>query len=131
MPGPEPYLLFPGTARQALTFYHGVFGGELTLNTFGDFGRDDGPAEAVAHGELDGPVSLFGADVAGEEPFRSSGLMFSLLGRTSPADLAAWFAALGDGGSVLDALQDRPWGAVDGKVEDRYGVCWLVGWEKA
>jgi PhnB protein len=69
MPAPEPYLLFPGTARQALTFYHEVFGGELRLNTFGEFGRDDGPADAVAHGILRGPVSVFAAGAAGEEPF--------------------------------------------------------------
>ena len=85
MPTPEPYLLLPGTAREALTFSHGIFGGELTLNTFGQFRREDGPADAVAHGILRGPVSLSAADAAAEEPFRSSGLMFSLLGAASGA----------------------------------------------
>jgi PhnB protein len=131
MPAPEPYLLFPGTARQALIFYHGIFGGELTLNTFGEFGRNDGPADAVAHGVLRGPVSLFAADAAGEEPFASSGLMFSLLGTTSAAGLRAWFDALADGGTIVDELQVRPWGATDGKVVDRHGVRWLVGFQDA
>jgi PhnB protein len=130
MPAPEPYLLFPGTARQALTFYRETFGGDLTLHTFGEFGRDDGPADAVAHGVLRGPVSLFAADAAGEEPFSSSGLMFSLLGTKSAAGLRAWFNALAEGGTILDELQVRPWGATDGKVMDRYGVCWLVGFEE-
>ncbi len=131
MPAPEPYLLLPGTARQALTFYHEIFGGELTLNTFGEFGRDDGPGDAVAHGVLSGPVSLFAADVAGEEPFGSSGLMFSLLGATSAEGLRAWFDALAEGGTIIDKLQARPWGATDGQVVDRYGVRWLVGFEDA
>src|SRR4029079_6770942 len=37
--GLTPYLSFLGTARQALTFYQEVFGGELVLNTLADFGR--------------------------------------------------------------------------------------------
>ena len=36
---------------------------------------------------------------------------------------------LSDGGRVVDDLQRRPWGASDGRVIDRYGVPWLVGFE--
>ena len=32
-----PYLSFRDEARQALDFYHSIFGGELTLSTFGEF----------------------------------------------------------------------------------------------
>jgi PhnB protein len=131
MPAPEPYLHFPGTAKDALTFYHGIFGGDLTLNTYGDFNRNDGPGEAIAHGMLRGMVSLFGADAApGEDSFHSSGLMFSLLGTSDPATLRVWFARLAEGGTVLDDLQERPWGATDGQVLDRHGVRWLIGFEQ-
>jgi PhnB protein len=131
MPAPEPYLHFAGTAKDALSFYHGVFGGELVLNTYADFNRDDGPADAIAHGILRGPVSLFAADVAsGEETFHSKGLMFCLLGTSDPQTLRAWFAALAEGGTVLDDLQERAWGASDGQVLDRHGVRWLVGYEE-
>jgi PhnB protein len=132
MSAPTPYLHFPGTAGEALTFYQEVFGGELILNTFGEFGRDDGPADAIAHGILRGPVSLFAADSAGgEEPFRSTGLMFSLLGTASAPELRAWFRSLAEGGTIREELQVRPWGASDGQVVDRYGVRWLVGFEEA
>jgi PhnB protein len=57
--------------------------------------------------------------------------MFSLLGTTSAATLRAWFAKLAEGGTILDELQERPWGATDGQVVDRYGVRWLVGFEDA
>ncbi|HLI01246.1 MAG TPA: VOC family protein [Acidimicrobiales bacterium] len=133
MPGtpPTPYLHFPGTAREALTFYAGVFGGSVELHTFGDFGRTDGPAEAVAHGYLtDSPVLLFGADVAGDErPVQCEGLMFSLLGAAAPPTLRDWFSKLSEGGRVVDDLQTRPWGASDGQVVDRYGLHWLIGFE--
>ena len=41
MADPEPYVLFPGAAREALTFYGDVFGCAVELHTFAEFGRDD------------------------------------------------------------------------------------------
>jgi PhnB protein len=130
-PAPTPYLNLAGTAREALTFYGDVFGCKVRLFTFADFNRTDGPADAIAHGYLeDGPVALFASDVAGDErPFRAEGLLFSLLGTTRSSVLRQWFARLSEGGTVLDDLQQRPWGAWDGRVVDRFGVPWLIGFE--
>lgn len=130
MAGLVPYLFFPGTARKALAFYESVFGGDLILNSFADFHRDDAPGDAIAHGMLSGVVQLFASDVAGDDPpMKVEGVMFSLLGTAEPATLRAWFDALGAGGRVVDPLQSRPWGASDGQVVDRYGVHWLIGFE--
>lgn len=131
MTAPTPYLHLPGTAREALTFYGEVFGCAVQLHTFAEFGRTDGPGDAVAHGYLeDGPVALFAADVAGDEPaFRCEGMMLSLLGTASPSVLRGWFSRLSDGGRVVDDLQRRPWGASDGQVVDRHGLHWLIGFE--
>lgn len=126
-----PYLHLPGTAREALTFYAEVFGGEAKLFTLAEFNRTDGPPEAIAHGELGGgPVTLFAADVTGDDaPLRCEGLRFALLGAADPDTLHRWFAALAAGGRVLDDLQKRPWGAWDGRVLDRFGLEWLIGYE--
>ena len=131
MTDPTPYVLFPGTAREALTFYGDVFGCEVQLHTFAEFSRTDGPADAIAHGGLTGgPVRLSGADVAGDErPLRSEGLMLSLLGTAAPSTLRTWFSRLSEGGQVVDDLQTRPWGDSDGQVIDRYGLHWLIGFE--
>lgn len=130
MTGLTPYLSFAGTARQALTFYQEVFGGDLVLNTLADFGRDDGPADAIAHGMLQGPVELFASDAtAGEASVRLEGVLFSLLGTADPDILEQWFAALSETGTEVDQLQKRPWGAHDGQVTDRFGVRWLIGYE--
>lgn len=133
MPGPTPYICFPGTAREALTFYGDVFGCSVELHTFEEFGRGDGPPDAIAHGGLrDGPVELFGADAAGDEvPLRCEGMMLSLLGTAAPKVLEGWFAALAEGGRVVDDLAARPWGASDGQVVDRFGIHWLIGFEGA
>jgi PhnB protein len=131
MTSPAPYIHFPGTAREALTFYGDVFGCGVQLHTFAEFNRADGPADAVAHGYLTGgSVTLFGADVAGDElPLQSQGLMLALLGTADPPVLRTWFSRLSEGGRVVDDLQTRPWGASDGQVIDRYGVHWLIGFE--
>ncbi|HVV48400.1 MAG TPA: hypothetical protein VHO06_01960 [Polyangia bacterium] len=55
--------------------------------------------------------------------------MLSLLGTADAGTLRDWFACLADGGTVVDDLQRRPWGAFDGQVIDRYGVHWLIGFE--
>jgi len=131
MTAPTPYLHFPGTARDVLTFYGEVFGCGVQLHSFEDLGRTDGPAGAIAHGYLvEGPVALFAADAAGDEPtFRCEGMMLSLLGAAAPSTLHQWFAALSDGGRVVEDLQTRGWGDTDGQVIDRFGLHWLIGYE--
>jgi PhnB protein len=64
----NPYLNFRGTAKEALEFYHSVFGGELTVSSFAELGMDDVPeAERglVMHGQLETPAgfTLMGSDV--------------------------------------------------------------------
>ena len=44
-----PYLNFAGNGREAMTYYQGVFGGDLKL-----FGFNDMPADGLMHGELTG-----------------------------------------------------------------------------
>jgi PhnB protein len=129
--GLTPYVHFQGTARDALSFYASVFGGATQLHTFAEFSRTDGPADAIAHGYLvDSPIVIYAADAGSEEPaFRAQGLMLSLLGTADATTLRQWFARLAEGGEVVEDLYERPWGASDGQVIDRYGLHWLVGFE--
>ena len=50
----NPYINFADQAREAITFYHSVFGGDLTLNTFGENGMAEDPADAdkIMHAQL-------------------------------------------------------------------------------
>src|SRR5690606_29150499 len=128
MSGLVPYLYFPGNAADALGFYRDVFGGELSLFTYEQFGRTDGPGDAVAHGILSGAVELFGADAGPDaDAVHIVGATFSLLGTADPATLQQWFTALAEGGQITDPLQKRAWGDWDGQVTDRYGIRWLIG----
>ena len=42
----NPYLSFDGKAREAMDFYHDVFGGEMTAQTFAEGGMSQGPDDA-------------------------------------------------------------------------------------
>jgi PhnB protein len=131
MNGIAPYVLFPGTAREALTYYADVFAASTELHTFAEFGRSDGPPDAIAHGLLvDAPISLYAADIGDGEPaFNAQGLLFSLLGTADSTTSREWFARLSAEGTIVDQLQQRPWGAYDGQVLDRFGLQWLIGFE--
>ncbi|MFE6997367.1 VOC family protein [Microbacterium sp. NPDC057659] len=129
MTGLVPYILFPGTAAEALPFYQSVFGGEIALFTYEQFERTDGPGDQIAHGMLTGgPVAISGADAgADDDAVTMNGMFFSLLGTADADTLTRWFAQLGEGGRIIDPLQKRPWGDHDGTLSDRYGVRWLIG----
>lgn len=124
------YVWFPGNAAEAFAFYRDVFDGELQLHTYEEFGRTDGPGDAIAHGILGGPVRLYGADASNDQPSVSqAGVSLALLGTADPETLTRWFSGLSVGGTVLDPLQKRAWGATDGQVLDRFGLRWLIGYE--
>ena len=80
----NPYLNFNGNARQALEFYTSVFGGELTLNTFADFGNQGSPdADRIMHGQLETAAgyTIMAADVTSEMPYEPpTGFAVSLSG---------------------------------------------------
>ena len=80
----NPYLNFNGNARQALEFYHGVFGGNLTLSTFAEFGAPElsrrRPDHARAARRRRG-YTIMAADVTSEMEYqRPAGFSISLSG---------------------------------------------------
>lgn len=48
----NPYLNFAGNTREAMEFYQGIFGGELRVLTFSDFGMTEMPADGTMHAAL-------------------------------------------------------------------------------
>ncbi|MHA7264181.1 VOC family protein [Arthrobacter sp. TMN-37] len=126
----NPYLGFRDTARGAMEFYHSVFGGELTLSTFGEFQASEDPAEQdkIMHGMLvtDGGMVLMGADTPNGMDY-TVGTNYSVsLSGTDDTELRGYWDRLSDGGTVTLPLERAPWGDSFGMCSDRYGVSWLV-----
>ena len=126
----NPYLNFQGTAREAMTFYRDIFGGALTLNTFGEFQATDDPAqtENIMHGELVTPngLTLMGADLMEGMDYRpGTNFSVSLSGDDEP-ELRGYWDGLADAATIVEPLVAAPWGDTFGMLVDRYGVSWLV-----
>jgi PhnB protein len=101
----NPYLNFNGNARQALEFYTSVFGGNLTLSTFAEFGAQGPDADRIMHGQLESGAgyTLMAADVASDMEYHP------------PAGFA-----------VTMPLAKQAWGDEFGMCTDKFGVPWLV-----
>jgi PhnB protein len=126
----SPYLGFRDDARQAMEFYQSVFGGELSLGTFGEMHASDDPAEVdkIMHGQLVTPNGflLMGSDTpSGMERSSTSNISLSVSGDDAD-DLRRFFAALSEGGMVIEPLTVAPWGDEFGMLTDRFGVTWMV-----
>jgi len=124
------YINVRDNARQALEFYHSVFGGGLTLNTFGDFHASHDPADEgkIMHGQVDGDngLVLMASDTpSGMEGIEGTNFSLALSGDDEP-QLRGYFEALSDGGTVTMPLDRAPWGDIFGMCTDRFGVQWMV-----
>ena len=126
----NPYLSFRDDAREAMEFYRTVFGGELTVSTFGDFGATDDPAEKdkVMHSQLESPggLVLMGADTPNSMDFVSGGSVSVSLSGDDETELTGYWQKLSVGGTVQEPLSKAPWGDSFGMCTDRFGVSWLV-----
>jgi PhnB protein len=124
----NPYINFAGDARQAMEFYEQVFGGTLTLNTFGDFGAEGEPAGNIMHGQLETPsgYTIMGADSAsGDELTPGNNIAVSLSGDDTD-ELRGYWDKLVEGGTVPVPLEKQMWGDQFGMCVDRFGVTWMV-----
>ncbi|WP_026424240.1 VOC family protein [Actinokineospora inagensis] len=125
----NPYLTFPGTAREALEFYQSALGGTLVVNTFGEFGAPDPSlADKVMHGQLEtgSGLVLMGADLApGMEHRPGTNITVSLSGDESDL-LRGYWDKLTDGATIETPLARQMWGDEYGSFTDRFGVPWLV-----
>ncbi|MGY1437017.1 VOC family protein [Streptomyces reniochalinae] len=140
-----PHLNFRGEAREALEFYRSVFGGEVTLATYGDLGMDkDLPgADGVVFGQVETAEGfrVMAYDIPG--PFsgpagepgstrRENGttvttqpFFVSVRGETFE-EVEAYWEKLSAGSSIVEPLAASAWSAGFGMLTDRFGVTWTL-----
>lgn len=125
----NPYLNFDGNAADAMTFYHDVFGGDLVISRFGDYGAPEGvDPDGTMHAMLETPAgfTLMASDGPPGQPV-TSGTNFSVSLSGDDADeLRGWWDKLADGGQVAMPLEAQMWGDTFGMVIDRFGIPWMV-----
>ena len=144
------HLNFRGTARQALEFYGSVFGGDVTLATYGDFGMPaDAPgADKVVFGQVENAegLRLMAYDVPGatedsaaEDGAATAGTttrengvtltdrtFFQSLRADSLDELTGYWDALAEGATIVEPLAASAWSPGFGMLTDRFGVTWVL-----
>jgi PhnB protein len=126
----NPYISFRDNARQAMEFYKDVFGGDLKLDTFGQYGDPNAPgADNIMHGQLetDQGFTLMASDTPPGMEFNEAGnnITVSLSGDDEP-QLQGFWDKLSEGGNVSLPLEKQMWGDLFGMCTDKYGVPWMV-----
>ncbi len=126
----NPYLSFRETARDAMSFYQSVFGGELTTSTFAEFHASEDPAEQdkIMHSMLstkDG-LTLMASDTPNSMDY-TPGTNYSVsLSGENDGELRGYWQQLSAGGTVTMPLNQAPWGDTFGMCVDKFGVSWLL-----
>ncbi|WP_155373447.1 VOC family protein [Catellatospora vulcania] len=125
----NPYISFNGNAREAMEFYQGILGGNLTMSTFGEFGDKDAPyADQIMHAmlESDAGYTLMASDTPpGMAYHPGDNITVSLSGDDGDL-LRGYWEKLTEGGAVGVPLEKQMWGDEFGALKDRFGVNWMV-----
>jgi PhnB protein len=125
----NPYLNFRDNTREAMEFYHDIFGGELRMMTFKEYNASSDPSEddKIMHAALEAKGIVFmAADTPNNMEYRpGSNFSMSLSGEDED-ELRGYYDKLSDGGTVTMPMEKAVWGDIFGMVTDRFGVSWLV-----
>ena len=125
----NPYLGFGDNARQAIEFYRSVFGGELTLVSYGDAGVPDVPAEQIMWGQVQGDEGfhLMAYDVPANLPWDQgvNSFFVSVRGK-SAEEITTYWKGLAEGATVVQDLGPAGWAPLYGMLKDRFGVVWVL-----
>ncbi|MFG7945582.1 VOC family protein [Streptomyces cacaoi] len=140
------HLNFRGTARQALTFYQGVFGGRLTLATYGDLGapKEAPGADKIVFGQVESedgfrvmaydipgaddadPAALAGSTRRENGTTVTDRTFFQSVSGETLDEVAGYWKALSDGADIIEPLAASAWSAGFGMLTDRFGVTWVL-----
>jgi PhnB protein len=138
------HLNFHGEARAALEFYRSVFGGRVSIATYGEFGMPaDAPgASNVVFGqvETDEGFRVMAYDIPGEATGSSDtgstrrengttitdqSFFVSVRGETLD-EVQRYWSALAAGATVVEDLAASAWSPGFGMLTDAFGVTWIL-----
>ena len=126
----NPYINFKNNTRQAMEFYHSVFGGKLTMATFKEFHASQDPSEddLIMHAvlETENGMTLMASDTPSRMEYRPGTNISMSISGDNEAELTAYFQKLSDGGMVTMPLAKAIWGDSFGMCNDKFGIGWLV-----
>ena len=126
-----PSIYFPGNCDEAIQYYKEAIGAEVQrISYFRDAPPNSGmegalPPNFVMYSE----VLIFGTRFmlsdGGQRPMKDENFGLQLTFDTAD-EVTAVFNKLAEGGRIIEPLAPQFWTALNGNVEDRFGVHWNI-----
>ncbi len=129
------YLTFDGNCREAIEYYRDCFQGEIvSLQTFKDNpmpGIPDHWQDKVMHCELKAEDIVLMASDNMPDSKLNQGNNYSLsIDLNSAEEQDSIFKQLAEGGKISMELQETFWGSRFGMLTDKFGVHWMLSYDK-
>lgn len=125
------HLNFRGNARDALAFYHSVFGGQPILITYKDAGAVQDPEEAdqIMWGQVtsDAGFSVMAYDVPSRLSYAPGEIpVFVSVRGDSSDEITSYWTKLSEGATVIQDIAPAGWSPLYGMLKDKFGVTWVL-----
>lgn len=128
-----PYLFFSGRCEEALEYYRKCFNGVvLTKQYFKDAPQliEGGNPDWIMHAELEAfGLRIMMSDGVNAKELQGNNMALSLVVENSQTQNQL-FEYFSDAGRVMMPLNETFWGARFGKVEDKFGIRWMLHCEE-
>lgn len=129
------YLTFNGNCREAMTFYAGCLGGELSLQTIGESPLSGKMPPQMKDCILHSTVTkdalvLLGSDMVAESGLLKGNAVSLMLNCSSEEEIRTCYEKLSAGGTKDHPLENSFWGALFGDITDKFGNHWLLHFDK-
>ena len=130
----NPYLIFDGNALKAMKFYKKCFGGKLTLRTFKDNPEmqvEKKHEKLIMHAALkcENWTIMASDNIPGQKTVEGNNL-YTSINCISESEITNLFFKLSEGGKILFPLQDTFWGAKFAQIRDKFGMNWMLNYER-
>jgi PhnB protein len=129
------YITFNGNCREAMTFYRGCLGGELTIQTIGESPMGArcpaGKENEILHSSLvKDHLVLMASDMIGDIDFVNVSNIALSLNCSSEEEINSFYSSLSAGGTIIDPLKLQFWGALFAVFTDKFGIRWMLNYDK-
>jgi PhnB protein len=129
------YLSFNGNCREAMNFYQECLGGELALQTLGEYPNTDKMPKQmkayILHATLTrNGLVIMGSDMLGEDGLKKGNTISLMLNCDSEEEINDCYQKLSKGGVKTHPIALSFWGAFLGDLTDRFGNQWILHCKK-
>lgn len=131
----RPYLHFDENCKEAMEFYQSIFGGQLDMMQIKDAPDKDqfpkGIDHQIMHASLrNDDFLLMASDMCGQGSADQGNSMQLSLDCSSEEEINQLYQKLSEGGKITQELNEVFWGGLFAMVTDKFGVRWMLSFEK-